>query len=164
MAKISRKDLPKHISVPQMRYLLKTGSYVKTASGYAPRTATETRPSYGRGSRGASEWNYQQRATSILADEYNLTSAERRSNQGYLRRIRNVIKMAKTDPKIQEIMNRRLGAATELHEELGYKDITKLGSKDIEVIMEAAVSRGGLINIPSFANPKKSDGEYAWDS
>ena len=132
--------------------------------GYDRLRPSDYKPRFGRGSRGSSEWNYRQKAVGIISEEYSLTGAEKRSAQGYLRRIQNVINLAKKDEKVRDIMNRRLQSADEIFERIGYKDITELNSKDIETIIEASIAEGGLISIPSFANPKTSDGEYAWES
>lgn len=114
--------------------------------------------------RGPSDYNKLQKSLSVMAEEYDLKQSEKNSIRGYARRIRNVIKLAKTNPKIAAIMHRRF-ESSDLKEKFGGRTFQELTMKDVQQLVEYGVAYGGVIKVPDFNAPK--DGTVTskdWDS
>lgn len=114
--------------------------------------------------RGPSEYNILQKSLSVFGEEFDLKQSEKNSMRGYARRIRNVIKLAKTNPKIAAIMHRRF-ESSDLKDKFGGRTFSELTQKDVAQLVEYGIAYGGVIKVPDFNAPK--DGTITakdWDS
>lgn len=124
------------------------------------------KPSFGKGSRGATTYNKLQKDITALSESYGLNQKEINSARGLSRRLNNIMKLAKTDSKISEIMEHRW-KTSDAFEQFGYIDFKNLKQSDITKLVDMYVAKSGIFNLPSLATPENKGSGYSdwvWNS